>query len=132
MGLGILSLSRAANTNCTRPRGPYSEVLAKHALPHIKPLLLLRREQLARHAERAREHVAEPRPQVLDNEQGLPVGHAEAGAVAVKDHDARVHVDADVAAEEGDGEVFDGCGFVGVEEPIARLVSITRKVGKHV
>lgn len=117
-GGGVLSLPRADPAR--RPAAAAAatrEVLAEDALPRVEPLLLLGREELPGHAERAREHVAQPRPQVLDGEQRLPVGHAEARAVAVEDYYAGVHVDAHVAAEEGDGEVLDGRGLVGVEEP---------------
>lgn len=75
---------------------------------------MLGRRQPAGVLEVAGHHLLESGAQHLDHQHGLPVGHGEAGAVAVKHQDARVHVGADVAAEEGDSEGVDGGGFMGV------------------
>ena len=58
------SLPEPQDFYCFRTRrrdgilGLIAKVLAEYSLPSVEPFLLLGREKLSRHAERAREHIA--------------------------------------------------------------------------
>ena len=92
-------------------------LLTKASLPSFQPTLLHPTEWLPRILKTPRRNLPEPLAHQLNNQHSLPVRHGEACTIAVECDDTGVEVAADVAAEEGNGEVGDVGGFVGVVEP---------------
>lgn len=99
-------------------------LLAKAPLPSFQPTLLHPTQRLPRILETPRHNLPQPLSHQLDNKHSLPIAHSEACTVAVKCDDPGVEVAAYIAAEERDGEVGDGGGFMGVVEPDYLLVPI--------
>lgn len=100
-------------------------LLGKNPLPHFQPLPLQRTQTLPRILKTPRHDFPQSLSHSLNNQHRLPVAHSKACTVSIQRYDAGVKVAAYVATEEGDSEVGDRGGFVGVVKSIVLLVMLT-------
>lgn len=68
--------------------GLLAEVLRVDSLPHIEPLLLLGRGELAWLLKRSSQHLSKSGPEDLDDEHCFPIRHEEAATVSIKNNDS--------------------------------------------